>query len=215
NGDRTAVGLQPLKVNEALSKIARGVSEDRAKGKGLSSVELTNQLKDADIATPLVLESAAQSFGVDEAYTRFSESPPDRANAMRGDITDVGIGVSKGADIGGKPSIISTELFATQLPPPDADDIKKKLFDAIAKKRADAGKAPAAKDPTLSSVAQKYAEAAVAASGPVPREKEGEILAPLYKESMTVNQVGGFVPNEETALSVADQPSLLGDSKLL
>src|SRR5207248_3159711 len=42
NNDRSGVGLQPLKINPALSKIARGISEDRAKGKGLSSVELTN-----------------------------------------------------------------------------------------------------------------------------------------------------------------------------
>lgn len=215
NSDRTSAGLKPLNANEALSKIARGISQNRAQGKGFSSADLSNQLKEADIATPTVLESAAQAFSAEDAYARFSESPVDRANAMRADATDVGVGVVKGSDIGGRPTIIVTELFVTQLPPLNADDIKQKLYEAIKKKRASAGKGAVAKDPMLESVAQKYADAAVAAGGDVPRDKQNAIMAPLYKGSMTVNQMGGFVPNEETALSVADQPSVVGDARLV
>jgi uncharacterized protein YkwD len=215
NNDRTSAGLKALKVNEAVSKIARDISDKRAKGQGISSADLTNQLKEADIATPLVLEAAAQSFGPDDVYARLSESPQDRANAMRPDITDVGVGVAKGADVGGRSTIIATELFVTQLPPPDAGDLKQKVYAAIAKKRSDARKGSVSKDATLESVAQKYADAAVAAGGDVPRNQQSTILAPLYKGSMTVNQMGGFVPNEETALSLAEQPSVVGDAKLV
>jgi uncharacterized protein YkwD len=215
NQERTSAGLKALQVNEALSKIARDISQKRAQGQGISSADLTNQLKEADIASPLVLESAAMSFGPDEVYARLSESPQDRANAMRPDISDVGVGVAKGADVGGRPTIIATELFVTQLPPPNAGDLKQKLYTAIARKRSDARKNAVAKDPTLESVAQKYADAAVAAGGDVPRAQQSTILAPLYKGSMTVNQMGGFVPNEETALSLAEQPSVVGDARLV
>ena len=215
NADRESVGLKPLHLHEALSSIARGISENRAKGKGFSSTELTQKMKEADIATPQILESAAQAFGIDEAYSRFADSPPDRATEMRTDITDMGVGVSKGPEVGGKPTIIVTELFVTQLPPPDAEVIKKKLYEAINKKRSEAGKPAVEKDATLETVAQNYADAAVKAGGPVPKDKEGDILAPLYKASMTVNQMGGFVPTEEVALSVADQPAVLGDGKLI
>jgi len=215
DSDRTSVGLKPLSLNAALSAIARNLAEKRAAGKGVSSADLMQQLKDADIATPLILLTEGQSFSVDEVYTRFSESPPDRANAMRADVTDVGIGAAKGPDVAGKPTIIVTELFVTQLPPPDPQELKSKLYAAIAKKRAAAGKSELTKDAVLDSIAQKYADLAAAAGGPVPAEKTSEIMAPLYKESMTVNQLGGFVPNEEGALSVADQGTVLGDAKLI
>src|ERR1041384_3629938 len=58
NKDRTAVGLKPLNANEALTKISRGIAEAQARGRGVSSGELMAQLKEADIATPLILESA-------------------------------------------------------------------------------------------------------------------------------------------------------------
>jgi uncharacterized protein YkwD len=214
NADRTAVGLKPLNVHEGLGKIARGIAESQAKNKGISSAELMQQLRDADIATPLILESAASAFSAEGAYTKFSDSPPDRATSMRTDLTDVGVGAARGPDVGGKPTLIAVELFVTQLPPPDPVTIKAKLYTAINQKRELAKKPALEKDAILDDIAQKYADAAAAAGAPVPREKESEIMAPLYKASMTVNELGGFVPNEETALSVADQGSVLGEAKL-
>lgn len=215
NADRVGVGFKPLSVHPALSNIARGIAEGRAKGKSISSTELMQQLREADVATPLILVSEAQSYDVEGVHTKLTESPSDRANAMRTDITDLGIGAARGPDVGGKPTIIVTEIFVTQLPPPDPEDIQSKLYEAIAKKRQDAGKPPLGKDTTLQDIAQKYAEAAVEAGGQVPKEKENAIMSPLYKASMTVNVLGGFVPNQETALAVANQPSVLGDAKLV
>jgi uncharacterized protein YkwD len=215
NADRVAVGLKPLAVHPALNNIARGIAEGRAKQKNINSVELMQQLKEADIATPLILVSEAQSYDVESVHGKLIESPSDRANAMRTDITDLGIGAARGPDIGGKPTIIVTEVFVTQLAPPDPEAIQSKLYQAIAKKRQEAGKPVLEKDATLGAIAQKYAETAVASGGQVPKDKEVEIMSPLYKASMTVNVLGGYVPNEETALSVANQPSVLGDAKLV
>ncbi|HUJ28822.1 MAG TPA: CAP domain-containing protein [Myxococcales bacterium] len=215
NQDRTTAGLKPLNVPEALNKIARTIAENQAHNKGTSSSDLMAALKEADIATPLILESAASAFSAESAATKLSDSPPDRANQMRADLTDVGVGAARGPDVGGKPTIIVVELFVTQLPPPDPVAVKAKLYDAIAKKRADAGKTALEKDSILEDISQKYADAAAASGAPLPRDKESELMAPLYKASMTVNVLGGFVPTEEAAMNVAEQGSVLGDAKLI
>lgn len=215
NADRTAAGLKPLNVHDALNKLARTIADNQAHNKGTSSADLMAGLKEADIATPLILESAASAFSADSAASKLSDSPPDRANQMRSDLTDVGVGAARGPDVGGKQTIIVVELFVTQLPPPDPVAVKARLYDAIAKKRAAAGKSALEKDPVLEDISQKYADAAAQNGAPLPREKESELMAPLYKASMTVNVLGGFVPSEEGAMNVAEQGSVLGDARLI
>jgi uncharacterized protein YkwD len=215
NSDRTTAGVKPLRPLPALSDIARSVAQKRAEGKGVSSFELTQKLKEAEIAAPIVLESMAQAFSIDDVYARFSDSPSDRSNTMNPDVTDVGVGVVKGPVIADRPTYIVAELFVKQRPPADPEAVKKKLNAAIDKKRAGARAAPLEHDKTLDDIAQKYAEAAVANGGRVPKEKESEILAPLYKESMTVNQLGGYVPDEASAVDVAEQPAIVANAKLI
>jgi uncharacterized protein YkwD len=215
NSDRVAAGVKPLRPLPALSDIARSVAQKRAEGKGITSFELTQKLKEAEIAAPMVLESMAQGFSIDDIYARFSDSPSDRSNTMNPDVTDVGVGVVKGPVIADRPTYIVAELFVKQRPPADAAQVKARLYAAIDKKRADARAAPMEHDKTLDDIAQKYAEAAIANGGTVPKDKESEIMAPLYKESMTVNQLGGFVPDEASALEVAEQPAIVGNAKLI
>jgi uncharacterized protein YkwD len=215
NSDRATAGVKPLNALPALSGIARNLAQKRAAGQGITSTDLTHSLKEAEIAAPMVLESMAQGFSIDDVYTRFSESPSDRSNTMNPDITDVGVGVVKGPVIADRQTYIAAELFVKQRPPANAAEVKSKLYAAIARKRADARASELAKDATLEKVAQEYAEAAAANGGKVDKAKESEILAPLYKESMTVNQLGGFVPDEASALDVAEQPSIVGNAKLL
>ena len=216
NKDRDSAGLKPLQSNQGLVDIARDISTRRAQGKGTSSSDLQAALKQKEIRAPMLLESAAQVLGgADEAYDRFSESPSDRSNAMNPDMTEIGIGISKGPEVGGKPTIIATALYVKQLPPADPVAIKSKLYDAINKKRADAKAGEVTKDTMLADVAQKYADAAAASGGTVPKDKEAEILAPLYKQSMSVNELGGFTTGEEMALEIAEQPSITGNAKLV
>jgi uncharacterized protein YkwD len=215
NSDRATAGVKPLNSLPALSDIARSIAQNRAEGKGVTPTELTQKLRAAEIAAPMVLESMAQAFSIEDAYSRFSESPSDRSNTMNPEVTDVGVGVVKGPVIGDKPTYIVAELFVKQRPPADAAQAKGKLYAAIDKKRADARVAPLEHDKTLDGIAQEYAEAAAANAGRVPKEKESEILAPLYKESMTVNQLGGYVPDEASVLEVAEQPAIVGSAKLV
>ncbi|TMA30153.1 MAG: hypothetical protein E6J88_06330 [Deltaproteobacteria bacterium] len=215
NSDRKEAGIKELKPLPALSDIARNIAQKRSEGKGITSADLNQALKSAEIAAPMLLESMAQGFSIDDVYTRFSDSPSDRSNTMNPDVTDVGVGVVKGPVIADKPTYIAAELFIKQRPPVDAEAVKAKLYQAIEKKRADARVEPATKDKTLDQIAQAYAEAAAANGGKPSKEKETEIMAPLYKESMTVSQLGGFVPDGTIALDVAEQPTVVGNSKLV
>ncbi len=111
--------------------------------------------------------------------------------------------------------MIVTALLIKQVPPADPAVVKAKLYEAVAQRRKDARAEPLARDPVLEDVAQKYADAAAAGSGVVAPEKLTEILAPLYKQSMTVNQLGGFVADQQSAMDVAQQPAVMGNAKLV
>ena len=212
NKDRTQAGLPPLKVDDELSKIARTISEDRAKGKSTSSGELNQRLKEAEISAPQLFESLAQTTGAEQAYQLMSNNPQDRANAMNPNVTQVGIGVAPGAVINDKKTIIVTELFMKQLPPPDPEAIKAKLYQAIEQRRSDARAAAVAKDPELEKIAQAYATEMAKDKGQVPRARVSEIEAPLYKLFSKVDEIGGV---KADAMEFAQEPGVVGDAKLV
>lgn len=215
NGERAAAGLGPLANNPALATISRQVSSERAKGKGTTSSQLMQSLREADIGSPVILESAVQALSGDDAFQRLASSPSERSTLLNGEVNEVGIGVSAGPLVGKVPSVIMTALLIKQVAPADPAAIKAKLYEAMAQRRKDARADVLARDAMLEEIAQKYADAAAAGKGVVPPEKQTEILAPLYKESMTVNQVGGFVPDEKGALDVAQQPVVVSSAKLI
>ena len=142
-------GLKPLEVDGDLAKVARSISEDRAKGKGTTSEELQQRLKELDISAPALLVSEAQAYGAEEAYQHVSNSPQDRANAMNPDMTQVGIGIAPGPTVNDRQMIIVTELFMKQLPPPDPAEVKAKLYQAIERRRTDARAGAAGQGPQL------------------------------------------------------------------
>jgi uncharacterized protein YkwD len=215
NADRAAVGLKPLENNAALAGVARQIALDRAKGKGTTPTELLRALKEADVASPQVLVTMAQALDDEDAYRRLATSPADRANMLNGEVNQLGIGVAPGPEVNKVPTVIVAALFTKQLPPPDPAAIKAKLYEAIARKRADARTTPLQKDQLLEEVAQKHATAAAAAGGALSKEKDREIFAPLYQASMTVNVIGGWTRDEQHALEVAEQPGIVQDAKLV
>ncbi len=103
-----------------------------------------------------------------------------------------------------------TELFVTQLPPPDADEVKANLYQAIARRRGDARAGAVTKDAQLEQIAQAYASEMAKQSGKVPKERIAEIEAPLYKSFATVNEIGGV---KADPLDFAEEPSIVGDAK--
>ena len=212
NQDRAGAGLQPLQVDEDLSKVARSLSEDRAKGKGATSEDVQRRLRELDISAPMILVSEAQAFGAEDAHTRFSNSPQDRANAMSPEMTQVGIGVAPAAPVNNRPMVIVTELFLTQLPPPNAEEVKANLYEAISRRRADARAGALVKDPQLEEIAQAYATQMAKDKGKIAKEKVAEIEAPLYKSFATVNELGGV---KADPLEFAEEPGIVGDANLV
>lgn len=212
NQERSAAGLKPLEVDSDLSKVARGLSEDRAKGKGTTVEELQRRLKEAEISAPSLAVSEAQAFGAEDAHSRFANSPQDRANAMNPDTTQLGIGIAPGPPVDKQPVLVVTELFMKQLPPPDAAEVKTNLYKAIERRRGDARAGALAKDPQLEQIAQTYASEMAKKSGKVPKERIAEIEAPLYKSFATVNELGGV---KADPLEFAEEPGIVGDAKLV
>jgi uncharacterized protein YkwD len=212
NQDRTQAALKPLKVDEDLSKVARSISEDRAKGKNPSSAELVQRLKEADISAPQLYESLAQATGAEQAFQLMTNNPQDRANAMNPNVTQVGIGVAPGAMIGDKKTIIVTELFMKQLPPPDAAEIKAKLYAAVEQRRSDARAGAVAKDAQLEEIAQAYATEMAKDKGQVPKAKVSELEAPLYRAFAKVDEIGGV---KLDPMEFAQEPGIVGDAKLV
>ena len=212
NNDRATAGLRRLEVDPDLASVARGLSDDRAKGKGITSGELTQRLQQMDISAPTILVSEGQALDVEDAYARFSSSPQDRANAMNPDMTHFGIGVALGPKVNNRPTIIVSELFLKQNPPPNPDEVKANLYSAISRRRADARAGAVAKDPHLEEIAQAYASEMAKDKGKVSKEKVSEIVAPLYKGYATVNELGGV---KSDPLDFAEEPGIVGDAKLV
>jgi uncharacterized protein YkwD len=212
NQDRSTAGLKPVELDADLSKVARSLSDDRAKGKGTTAEEVQRRLKELDISAPLLLVSEAQAFGAEDAYMRFSNSPEDRANAMNPDMTQVGIGIAPTPPVNGRPMVIVTELFLKQLPPPDAAEVKANLYKAIERRRSDARAGGVTKDPQLEQIAQAYASEMARKGGKVPKERIAEIEAPLYKSFATVNELGGV---KSDPLEFAEEPAIVGDAKVV
>jgi uncharacterized protein YkwD len=215
NAERAAAGLKPLSNNPKLAEISRRISEDRAKNKGTTSAQLLQYLREADIVSPVIIEIATQALNGEDAFQRFASAPADRAALLNAEANQIGVGVSAGPVVGKIPTVIVTVLLTKDVPPADPVAIKAKLYEAVAQRRKDARAGPLARDPVLESVAQNYADAAAAGSGVVAPEKLTEILAPLYKQSMTVSQMGGFVADQQAALDIAQQPQVMGNAKLV
>ena len=206
NNDRATAGLKPLQIDADLAKVARGLSADRAKGKGTTSEELTRRLQEMEIAAPTILVSEAQALNTEDAYTRFSNSPQDRANAMNAEMTNVGVGVAPGPAVNNQPTLIVSELFLKQNPPPDPEELKANLYSAISRRRSDARAPAVAKDPQLEQIAQAYATQMAKDKGKVSKEKVSEIEAPLYKMYATVNELGGV---KSDPLDFAEEPGVV------
>jgi len=212
NQDRTTAGLKALDVDPDLSKVARSLSDDRAKGKGTTSEEVQRRMRELDISAPTILVSEAMALNAEDAYTRFSNSPQDRANTMNPEVNQVGIGITPGPPVNNRPTVIVTELFLKQLPPPDAGEIKANLYKEISRRRADARSGAVAVDPQLEEIAQDYANEMAKQKGKVPREKLAEIEAPIRKSFATVNVLGGL---KADPLEFAEEPGIVGDAKLV
>lgn len=213
NASRAEAGLGALRWDDTLAGVARANAESLRDARGGGpTFDLEAALRKADISSPLVLQNAAAATNVDEVNAVLDTNPVDRAHVLASDVTHAGVAVVPAATPQGVSIVYATELFLRELPEVDPASVRPSLRATIAKKRA-AAKVPAlSDDPLLDQVAQTYAGELAAGRGSIPKAREDQIVAPLYKAFRTVNILSGVKADPQ---EFAQEPGLVGAAKAL
>ena len=164
NADRARAGLSTLTWDERAAEVARGHSKEMLATGVVSHVSPTtgtaaDRVKRAGIATPLVLENLARAYSPEEAHQGLMNSPGHRANLLSADATHLGIGVSLGRLVAGRPELYVTQVFLRVPPPIDPKKARQEVRDAIAAKRKTTGVRALVVDGELERIAQELADA--------------------------------------------------------
>jgi uncharacterized protein YkwD len=115
NQQRVRQGLQPLVLDEALTKIAREHSQDMVDQGFIShdqpSGDLKTRMNRAGFQYEVARENLASAQTIAKAHAALLSSPIHRANILASDITRIGIGVTRCQETCGTQLYI-TEVFA-------------------------------------------------------------------------------------------------------
>ncbi len=216
NVERGSAGLSALTWDDAVAGVARAASQSFSdgarRGGATAAFDLVPRLQQAGVPSLLVLENPVVAPSAEEAQARILTSPVHRSNLLNPDATHAGVGVVSSSAPGGGPLVYVTELLVRELPPADAEVVRPKLRAAIRRRRTDARAAPAASDPVLEDVAQRYAKELAAARGDLAKPRANELVAPLYKSFGTVNLVSGA---KAEPLDFAEEPGVVAPGKLM
>jgi len=153
NMERQKNGLAPLALDEALSAIARGHSQDMA-ALGLIAHEtptggtLQERLRRAGYSYQIARENVARAPTLHQAEAGLLSSTPHLKNLLATDVTHAGIGIVLGGD-SRAPGIYLTQVLARPQPPPRTSEIQAVYQDRIAELRKNRGLGPLRIDPFL------------------------------------------------------------------
>jgi uncharacterized protein YkwD len=214
NAERAASGAPALLWDDSIRAVARSASTSlsiQASGQS-APFDLVAQLRQAGTVSPLVLQNPVVAASPDEASALLLTSAVNRSNALNPSATHAAVGAVVAPDRGGGSLTYFTEILIRQQPAIDVEELRGKLRASIAQKRAAAGAAALASDPILEQVAQKYAAELLSSGGALSKEREGDIIAPLYKGYRSINLVSGAKPEP---LEFAEEPRVLGPSSLV
>ncbi|HSB20765.1 MAG TPA: CAP domain-containing protein [Anaeromyxobacteraceae bacterium] len=214
NAERTAVGIPALAWDEPVAGVARGISEairdEVRRGSYDVPGDVVQRLKSVGVASPLVLQNPSQARSAEEALEQLLSSPGHRASIMNPDVNRAGVGIVPETGKEGASSVFVTQLFIKQLPPLDPAEVRKKLRDAVERKRRDARQSPVTFDPTLDGVAEKYAQELAQAGGTLAPERKTALTAPLNKGFKTVQVLAGA---RADPLDFAEEPEVVSAGK--
>lgn len=163
NADRVRAGLAALAWDERAAAVARGHSKEMLATGVVSHVSPTtgsaaDRVKRAKISTPLVLENLARAYSPEEAHQGLMNSPGHRANLLSSDATHLGVGVSLGRLVAGRPELYVTQVFLRVPPAIDPRVARAQVRDAIAARRKTAGVKALGGDAELDRIAQELAD---------------------------------------------------------
>ncbi|MFL5298995.1 MAG: CAP domain-containing protein [Anaeromyxobacteraceae bacterium] len=213
NAERAAAGLGPLKWDDAVAGVARSAAEALRDSTGTQvTFNLAERLRQAEVSSPLIVQNAAAAVSVEDARATIESSPRDRAQLLNPALNNGAVGTTYGATPEGVGVLYAVEILTRENPPIDPAALTAQLRTAIDQRRADARGQKLSDDPLLAEVAQRYAAALAAGKGTIPKERESQIVAPLYKVFRTVNIMAGVKPN---ALEFAEEPGIVSADKLV
>ncbi len=196
NAERSAAGIQALIWDDAVGSVARSASgslRSTAAG-GAPPFDVAAQLRQANAASGLVLQNPVLANSADEAHAVLITSPVNRSNLLNPLVTHAGVGATIVADPTGGSQMYAVELLVREQGLVDTEALRAELRAAVARRRASAGASPVASDRVLEEVSQKYASEMAATGGSVAKERESEIVAPLYKGFRGLNLMSGSKP---------------------
>ena len=199
NGDRRRAGLAELQWDDAVAAVARRHSAEMRRTQVVAHLSPTtgsaaDRVRAAKLKSSMVLENVARAYGVAEAHAGLMDSPGHRLNVMSPLATHLGIGITLGELVSGRPEMFVTQVFTRVNPPIDEADTAAALHLMLSPR----GTMPRA--PALDRIAQKVA--ANLARG-TPRERAWEPvaaeIAALGKTYRKVNSVITAVADLSTA----------------
>lgn len=205
NEDRRRAGLGELIWDEEVAKVARKHSAEMRRTQVVAHLSPTtgsaaDRLRAAGLKSAMVLENVARAYGVAEAHAGLMDSPGHRQNIMSPLATHLGIGVTLGELVSGRPEMFVTQVFTRVNPRIDEAATADALYAKLAPRR-DLPRAPA-----LERLAQKLADSLARGT---PRELAWEQAANDSKSLGRTYRKVGSVITAVSDLSTADPAALL------
>jgi hypothetical protein len=162
NAERTARGLQPLRLASDLVTLARRHSADLA-GRNVVSHESAEgtsyqqRLTDAGVASVVNGENVGRSgtFLTPLIHQTFMDSPAHRQNILNPAFDSVGVGVA----LGDHGTYFVTVDFIKALTPRSTSEIRAMMLGALNRARARTGRAPVVLVDALHTIAEDLARA--------------------------------------------------------
>src|SRR5581483_4765509 len=161
NADRARAGLQPLALDERLSRVARAHSSDMQAHGFLGHISPTtgsaaDRLRRAGVDAQLVLENVARAYSPGEAERGLMDSPGHRANLLNSEVTLLGVGAVIAVGLGGVRELLVTQVFTRPTETLGAGSLAD-LRGRIGALRRQRSLAALADDPALDALAQSTA----------------------------------------------------------
>lgn len=204
--DRREAGHGRLAWDPALATIAREHSRDMLRRGYLGHVSPEGagpgaRLRAAGYTYRNVRENVARAPTVGAAEDGFLASPHHRGNLMADDVTRFGIGVVRGSDRGGGPTLYVTQLFATPYAPPEPGAVAEALLGEIREARARAGAPRLRPLAALSAVARRHVDRA---RPPLTRETLMDISREALARSDASVRIASVSVSTQTVLEASD-----------
>jgi uncharacterized protein YkwD len=120
NGERTARGLSPLRLDRQLTAVARSHSAEMAATGVVGHLSprtgnAADRVKKMGLNPLLVAENVGRAYSAGQAHRGFMGSPGHRANVLEPRVTAVGIGIVAGREENGTVPLFFTQLFTEGL----------------------------------------------------------------------------------------------------